>query len=265
MRKRPLPQSDLWLSTVRGVCWGWSPSASPGNIGHSPGRFPMRSCLEPHTMGIPQPFAVSLLSSPLPSVPLGRDREVSVTLLAHGCVMPIWGIPAGLPQDDPVGQCLQHVVAFSRSICRSESKDLCSSHGSPSLGILPGAWGQGRWQIVARAAAEVTRYSSLAQLVTGDGPRGWTSCTKPMAKSLPHPQDGAGSRAASHNETGVGHLFMIPDPGRQIVALRPTRLDAPRGECYISFEPVPKIRGALHRTYPDSRTLPDRKCALKVS
>jgi hypothetical protein len=42
-------------------------------------------------------------------------------------------------------------------------------------------------------------------------------------------------------------------------------LDAPRGECYISFDPVPKIRGALHRTYPDSRTPPDKKCALKVS
>src|SRR5438132_3144053 len=65
--------------------------------------------------------------------------------------------------------------------------------------------------------------------------------------------------------SGVGHLFMIPDPGRPIVALRPTRLDTPRGECYISFDPVPKIRGALHRTYPDSRTPPDKRCALERS
>jgi hypothetical protein len=63
-----------------------------------------------------------------------------------------------------------------------------------------------------------------------------------MAESLPYPQDGTGSRAEAHNETGVGHLFMLPDPGRQIVALRPTRMDAPRGECYSSFEPVPKIQ-----------------------
>lgn len=211
MRKRPLLQSDLWLSTVRGVCWGWSPSASPGNIGHSPGRFPMRSCLEPHTMGIPQPFAVSLLSSSLPSVHLSRGREVSVTLLAHGCVMPIWGIPADLPQGDPVGQCLQHLVVSSHPMCRSEHKDFSSSHGSPSLGLLPDVWGQRRWQIVARAATQVTRYSSLALLVTGDELRDWTSCTRPMAKSLPHPQGGAGSGAAVHNETGVGPQFMIGD------------------------------------------------------
>ena len=32
----------------------------------------------------------------------------------------------------------------------------------------------------------------------------------------------------------------------QFVAVCPTRLDTPQGECYISFDPVPKILGALH-------------------
>jgi hypothetical protein len=32
-------------------------------------------------------------------------------------------------------------------------------------------------------------------------------------------------------------------PGSQFVAVRPTRLDAPRGECYIAFDPVSKISG----------------------
>jgi hypothetical protein len=36
----------------------------------------------------------------------------------------------------------------------------------------------------------------------------------------------------------------------QFVAVCPTRLDTPQGECYISFDPVPKILGALHnRTF----------------
>ena len=104
----------------------------------------MRSCLEPHTMGIPQPFAVSLLSSPLSSVPLGRDRDVSVTLLAHGCVIPMWGVPAGFAQDESAGRCLQHVVDFFCPICRSESKGFSSSHGSPSLSILSARGGESR-------------------------------------------------------------------------------------------------------------------------
>jgi hypothetical protein len=116
----------------------------------------MLSCLEPHTMGRPQPIAVFLLSWPLSCVPLGRDCDVSVTLLAHGCVIPLGDVPAGLSQDEPAGRCLQHLVAFSRPICRSEPKDFSSIHSSPSLGLLPGAWGRGRWQIVARAAVEVT-------------------------------------------------------------------------------------------------------------
>jgi hypothetical protein len=51
---------------------------------------------------------------------------------------------------------------------------------------------------------------------------------------------------------------MIPTPGRKIVGVRATRLDAPRGECYIAFDPVPKIQGALHRTYLDFRRLRER-------
>jgi hypothetical protein len=158
MRKRPRPPPDLWLSTVRGVgCWGLSPSASTGNSGHRPGRFPRQFCLEPHTMGSPQPCALSVLSSPLSSGPLGRDRDVRVTLLAHGGVIPIWGIPAGLPRDEPAGRCLQHLAVSSHPMRWSAPKDFSSIHGSPSSGLLPGAWGRGRWQIVARAAAEVTR------------------------------------------------------------------------------------------------------------
>jgi hypothetical protein len=117
----------------------------------------MRSCLEPHTMGSPQPIAVFLFSWPLSCVHLGRDRDVSVTLLAHGCVIPLGGVPAGLSQDEPAGRCLQHLAGSSHPMRWSAPKDFSSIDGSPSLGLLPGAWGRGRWQIVARAAAEVTR------------------------------------------------------------------------------------------------------------
>jgi hypothetical protein len=137
----------------------------------------MRSCLEPHTMGSSQPCALSVLSSPLSSGPLSRARDVSVTLLAYGFIIPLGDVPAGLSQDEPAGRCLQHLVAFSRPICRSEPQDFSSIHSSPSLGLLPGAWGRGRWQIVARAAAEVTRYRFLVQLGAGYALRGWASWT----------------------------------------------------------------------------------------